>query len=94
VVVDAVGAAESSVGTIASAVGNGAKPLDLLGGALGGGKLLGGGAAAPGESCPGPLAIARGQAAPAEPARATPTAATSSQPKPPNTGALLKQLFR
>jgi uncharacterized protein involved in outer membrane biogenesis len=83
--VNAIGAAESNVGTVAGAVVGGATPLGLLGGMLGGGKLLDSGS---GESCAGPLALARGEAPP-------PAAAPGAQakPKPPAPGALLRDLF-
>jgi AsmA protein len=81
VAINALGTAESNAGTVAGVVIGGATPLGLLGGVIGGNKLLGG--AAP-ESCAGPLALARGQAPPATPA---------SQPKTSNPGALLHDLF-
>jgi AsmA family len=86
VMVNALGAAESNAGTVAGAVVGSATPLGLLGGMLGGGKLLDSGSA---ESCAGPLALARGQAAPAAAA-----SSTNAQPKPSRPGALLHDLFR
>lgn len=76
-----------NAGTVAGAVLGKATPLGLLAGALGEQKLLGG--AAP-MSCGTALALARGQAAPAQAAQAAP----ASQPKPPNVDNVLKQLFR
>ena len=83
--VNAIGAAKSNAGTVAGAVAGSATPLGLLGGMLGGGKLLDSGS---GESCAGPLALARGQAPP-------PAAASSApaKPKPSAPGALLHELF-
>jgi len=86
VVVNALGTAGSNLGTVAGAAIGSATPLGLLGGLLGGDKLLDG---ASGDTCAGPLALARGQAPPA--------AAGSSgkaQPKPGDPAALLHQLFR
>jgi AsmA protein len=87
-------ALEGNAGNVAAAMLGGAKPLDALGGLLGGGKAGSGG----GDACAGPLAIARGQSAPA----ATPTAAPGEpqhrqaepRPKAPDPGAVLRQLFR
>ena len=78
--VNALGAAESNAGTVAGAVIGGATPLGLLGGMLGGGKLLDSGS---GDSCAGPLALARGQAAPS----------TQAPPKPSGPGSLLRGLL-
>ena len=61
-----------------------------IGALLSGGKLPGGG----GDVCPGALASARGQAAPAvEPVSPSEAPAQPPQPKLPNAGQLLKQLF-
>jgi len=84
--VNAIGAAESNMGTVAGAVAGKATPLGLLGGMLGGGKLADAGSA---DSCAGPLAVARGQPLPQD---ALPGAQT--QPKPSVSGALLHDLFR
>jgi AsmA protein len=89
VMVNAIGAAESNAGTVAGAVISNATPLGLLGGMLGGGKLLD---SSSGGSCAGPLALARGQAAPA-PAAAS-SAQTLPKPKSSGSGALLHDLFR
>jgi AsmA protein len=86
---NALGAAESNVGTVAGAVVGSATPLGLLGGMLGGGKLLNTGSK---EGCAGPLALARGEATPAAPAG--PTSSAAVQPKPSAPGKLLHDLFR
>jgi AsmA protein len=83
--VNDLGAAEANAGTIAGVVIGGATGLGIVGGLLGGDKLLGGGTT---DICGPALASARGQAAPA----AAP--AKSSQPSVSNPGALLKNLFR
>lgn len=85
VAVNGLGTAESNVGTAAGAVIGSATPLGWLGGMLGGSKLLGG---ASGDSCAGPLALARGQAAPAAAAPGTAT-----QAKPTDPGTLLHDLL-
>jgi hypothetical protein len=87
--VNAIGAAESNAGTVAGAVISNATPLGLLGGMLGGGKLLD---SSSGDSCAGPLALARGQAAPA--AAAASSAQTQPKPKSSGSRALLHDLFR
>ena len=93
--VDTVGAATSNAGSIAGAVVTHATPLGILGGMVGADKLLG---LAAGDPCPAALAIARGQAAPAA---AAPTAApapapapATQQPKLPQPGNTLRNLFR
>jgi AsmA protein len=86
VAMDPIGAAEANAGTLAGALAGGATPLGLLGSVLGADKLGGGG-----DACAGPLAVARGQAAPAAPS--TPAPASGRQ-KPPNPATLLRQLFR
>lgn len=91
VALDAIGTAESNAGTVAGVVIGGATPFGLLGGALGGGKLLGSGGS--GESCAGPLARARGQPAPAVQGGAAPGAAAQPNPKPSSPGALLHGLL-
>ncbi len=86
IVVNGLGAAEANAGTIAGTVAGSTSPLGLLGSLLGGGKLPDGGS---GDSCTGPLALARGETAP--------TAGASNalaQPKPINSGVLLHDLFR
>lgn len=88
VAMDPIGAAESNAGTVAGAVIGGATPLGLLGGLLGADKMTGGG----GDACAGPLAVARGQPAPA--AAQAPAGPASGGQKPQNPGALLRQLFR
>lgn len=89
VTVNAIGTAESNVGTVAGAVIGSATPLGLLGGALGGDKLLGGGGAA--DSCAGPLALARGEA---PPAAAAPSQRAATPSKSSNPANMLRQLFR
>jgi AsmA protein len=81
--VEKFGAAESNVGSVASAVIGSATPLGIVGGLIGGDKLLGGST----DICPAALAEARGQAAPQP-------AASAKQPSLQNPGALLKNLFR
>jgi AsmA protein len=83
--VNALGAAKADVGSVAGAVVGTATPLGLIGGMLGGGKLLN---TAPVVSCPDALAMARGQTPAAAPA---PTA-QAKKPRGPQT--LLKDLFR
>lgn len=85
--VNDLGAAEANAGTVASVVLGNATPLGIVGGLLGGDKLLGGGGTT--DICPSALAAARGQA--------MPEAAAAKGPQPnaaPNPGALLKNLFR
>lgn len=88
VALDPIGTAEANAGTVAGAVLGGATPLGLLGGVLGADKLVGGGS---GDACAGPLAVARGQPAPAA---ANAPAPSSGGQKAPNPAALLRQLFR
>jgi AsmA protein len=77
--------AEANAGTVAGAVIGGATGLGIVGGLLGGDKLLGGGS---GDVCAPALAAARGQAEPdAAPAKA-------AKPNAPNPAAFLKNLFR
>jgi AsmA protein len=83
--VDALGTAESNAGTVAGAVIGSTTPLGLIGGVLGGDKLFGGGS---GDPCAGPLALARGLAAPA-----AASSSAAAQPKPSGAAALLHQLF-
>jgi AsmA protein len=82
--IDSIGTAEDNAGTVAGAIIGNATPLGLLGGMLGVDKLIGAGG---GDVCAGPLALARGNAPPAE------TAQPASKPKPAG-GGLLQQLFR
>lgn len=89
--VDSVGTAEANAGTVAGAVIGGATPLGLLGGVLGADKLTGGGS---GDVCPGPLALARGHAAPEESGSRPATAGAAPKPKPSSPAGLLQQLFR
>jgi len=79
--IERLDAAEDNAGTVAGAIIGDATPLGLLGGMIGADKLLGGG-----DVCPGPLALARGNSAPA----AAPSAAG---PKPSRAGGFLQQLF-
>jgi AsmA-like C-terminal region len=58
--VNALGATAADVGSVAGTVLGKATPLGLLGGLLGGGKLLDPAAA---DSCAGPLAVARSRTA-------------------------------
>jgi hypothetical protein len=83
--VNDLGAAEANAGTVAEAVIGNATPLGIVGGLLGGDKLLGG---ATSDICAPALAAARGQAVrEAPPAKA-------AKPSPPNPEAILKKLFR
>jgi AsmA protein len=84
--VNALGAAAANAGTVAGAVIGSATPLGLLGGVLGGDKLLG---KAPGDTCAGPLALARGQTPPA-----AASGSSSTQPKPSGPAALFHDLLR
>jgi AsmA protein len=75
--VDTAATAEDNAGSVAGAIVGNATPLGLLGGMLGAGKLLGGDT----DICPAALALARGQAAPAQgtPAQGTPAQGTPAQ---------------
>ena len=84
--VNAIGTFAANAGTVAGGVIGSATPLGLLGGLVGGNKLLGGPAV---PSCDAALAVARGEAAPAA---APATAAT--QPKNNSLGGVLQRLFR
>ena len=84
--VDEVGIAQANAATLGSLLGGQA------GAVLGTAKQPAGG----GDVCPVAMAVARGQAAPAAAAEDTPAAAAPApgpQPKLPNAGQLLKQLF-
>jgi uncharacterized protein involved in outer membrane biogenesis len=83
----------ANAGTVAGTVLGNATPLGLLGGALGGQKLLGSGESV---NCGAALAAARGEAAPASasPAQPAPAHPPQPQPKVPNPGQLLQKLFR
>ncbi len=90
---DTAGAVVANAGTVVGLL-SGATPLGMVAGALAGQKLLGGGE---GSDCGPASAVARGQAAGAAPVRQAGPSAPASPPaqqKPPNAGALLKQLFR
>jgi uncharacterized protein involved in outer membrane biogenesis len=78
--VNKVGAAERNAGSVAGAIIGDATPLGIVGGLLGGDKVLSGNT----DICPAVLAAARGQRVPAE----------AAKPAPTNPGALLKNLFR
>ena len=90
----------ANAGTVAGAVIGGTTPLGIIAGLMGGRKLLGGS----GEECGPALALARGGAtteaepgaasAAAPTGQAAPASPPASKPKPPNAGALLRQLFR
>ncbi len=82
--VNQIGAAERNAGSVAGAVIGNATPLGIVGGLLGGDKLLGGNA----DICPAALAAARGQAIPAE-AKSEPVMQTAPDP-----GAILRNLFK
>ena len=94
---DPAAAVAANAGTVAGLALRGATPFGAIAGALGGQKLLGGGDG--GADCGGALAVARGQPASRrrrhiahrEPA---PSHQPAPQPKPPNAGSLLRQLFR
>jgi AsmA protein len=107
--VNRLGAAERNAGTVAGAVLGSVTPLGIVGGLLGGDKLLGGNT----DICPAALAAARGQAAPSErkpdpgvpgqpktgvtnPGAPNPGAPNPGVPNPgaPDPGAFLKNLFR
>jgi uncharacterized protein involved in outer membrane biogenesis len=92
--VNAVGAVESNAGAIAGGVLGNAARFGALGKALLGGRAGGGATAA--MSCPEALALARGGTAPAAATRpsAPASSASNARRKPPNAGALLRQLFR
>ncbi len=83
--VNDIGAAEANAGTVAKAFVGSATPLGLVGGLLGGDKLLGGGST---DICTPALAAARGQAVAAAAPR------KGAQPGATNPAALLKNLFR
>ena len=87
--VNDLGAAEANAGTVASVVIGSATPLGIVGGLLGGDKLLGGGTT---DICTPALAAARGQAVPAPAQEAAP--AKAAGPKASNPEAVLKNLFR
>ncbi len=91
--VDAAGAAEANIGTLAGAALGSATPLGMIAGALSGGKSTG-----TGESCAAPLALARGQNHVEEPksapAPAAPQSAPAPQQKAPQPADLLRRLFR
>jgi uncharacterized protein involved in outer membrane biogenesis len=78
--VNKLGAAERNAGSVAGAILGDATPLGIVGGLLGGDKLLGGNT----DICPVVLAAARGERVPAE----------ASKPALTNPGTLLKNLFR
>jgi uncharacterized protein involved in outer membrane biogenesis len=92
---DPAAAVTANAGTVAGLALRGATPLGAIAGALGEQKLFGGG----GGDCGAALAIARGQPAGTAPARQAaepvpPHQPAQQQPKPPNPGTLLRQLFR
>jgi AsmA protein len=87
--VNELGAAERNAGTVAGAVLGNATPLGIVGGLLGGDKLLGGNT----DICPAALAAARGQPAPAD-AKPQPAKPGAPNAGAPNAGAILKNLFR
>jgi uncharacterized protein involved in outer membrane biogenesis len=97
--IDELGLARSNAGALSGSIGSLLGGDKLLSGAeklLGADKLPGGGSA---DVCPGALALARGQAGPAPEAvppatPSTPAPQTEPQPKLPNAGKLLQQLFR
>lgn len=89
VAVNAAGAAQANIGALAGAVAGGTTPLGALGGVLIGGEHTG-----QGVSCAGPLALARGQQAPAQPKQATPRSKAAPRPNLANPQNMLKQLFR
>ncbi len=85
--VNPVGAA-SNLGALAGVIGSN-NPLGAIAGALQGGQPVG-----QGVSCAGPLAIARGQKPPPQPASPKTTqSAPAAKPQAPNPADLLKQLF-
>ncbi len=83
--VNDIGAAEANAGTVAKAFVGNATPLGIVGGLLGGDKLLGGGST---DICTPALAAARGQTVAAAAPR------KGAQPGATNPAALLKNLFR
>ena len=87
--IDASAAAGANAGTIAGIIIGGTTPLGMASGLLGADRLAGGDQS---TSCPVSLALARGQAAPAEAAQAP--AAPIRRNEPINPGALLRQLLR
>ncbi len=94
--VNALAAVQSNAGALAGGVLRNATRLGALGKALLGGGANGAASAAAAVSCPEALALARGGPAPAATTRpAVPaSSASNAQRKPPNAGALLRQLFR
>jgi uncharacterized protein involved in outer membrane biogenesis len=94
--VDALGTVESNARAAAGGVLGNATPLAALGRALLGGNAGRGTSATSPVSCPEALSLARGETAPPASARpaAPAAAATKTQQKLPNAGALLRQLFR
>ena len=84
--VNALGTFEANAGTMAGGVIGSATPLGLLGGVVGGDKLLGGSSE---PSCPAALAVARGQAVPAAAAAAAPPPQKKNE-----IGGVFRQLFR
>jgi uncharacterized protein involved in outer membrane biogenesis len=93
--VNALGAVESNARAVAGGVLGKGTPLGALGQALLGGRAGAGKSATPAVSCPDALALARGETAPVISTQPAPPASTASKPqrKPPNAGALLRQLF-
>ena len=94
--VNALGAVESNARAVADGVLGKETSLGALGRALLGGRANAGRSATAAVSCPGTLALARGETPPAVSAQPAPPASAASKPqrKPPNAGALLRQLFR
>jgi AsmA protein len=84
---DTAAAVTENAGTVAGTVLGKTNPLGAIAGALGAKQLLGGG---PSVDCGPALGAARGGAGQVPTARSAPTA----QPKLPNIGGALKQLFR
>jgi len=93
--VNALDAVESNARAVAGGVLGKGTSLGALGRALLGDKASAGQSATPAVSCPETLALARGERAPPVSAQPAPPASAPSKPqrKPPNAGALLRQLF-
>lgn len=90
--VNKIGTAESNVGSVAGAVVGNATPLGIVGGLLGGDKLLSGGSS---DICGPALAAARGQAVPEQPAAsAAKPAVKPAAPGLAKPEAIIKNLFR
>jgi uncharacterized protein involved in outer membrane biogenesis len=94
--VNPVNAVQSNAGALAGGVLRNATRFGALGQALFGGRAGDGASAASAVSCPDALALARGGTAPpvsTRPSAPAAPSASNAKRKPPNAGALLRQLF-